>query len=46
VGYAGLAPGSAGLYQINAQLPVGLPSGAASLVISVGGVSSNAVTLR
>jgi hypothetical protein len=46
VGYAGLAPGSAGLYQINAQLPAGLPSGAASLVISVGGVSSNAVTLR
>jgi len=46
VGFAGLAPGSAGLYQINARLPAGLPSGAASLVISVGGVSSNAVTLR
>ena len=27
VGYAGLAPGFAGLYQINAQIPAALPSG-------------------
>jgi uncharacterized protein (TIGR03437 family) len=45
VTYAGLAPGFAGLYQINAQVPAGTPSGAQPLQASAGGASSNAVTI-
>jgi len=46
VTYSGLAPGFAGLYQVNALVPDGAPSGDnVSLVISIGGVQSNTVTI-
>jgi len=46
VTFAGLAPGFVGLYQVNVQIPAGLASGnAVPLVLSQGGVPSNAVTL-
>jgi uncharacterized protein (TIGR03437 family) len=46
VTYSGLAPGFAGLYQVNAVVPAGTASGnAVPLVISIGGVQSNAVTI-
>jgi len=41
----GLAPGQVGMYQVNAQLPEGLSSGAVPVTISIGGVESNAVTM-
>jgi uncharacterized protein (TIGR03437 family) len=42
----GLAPGFVGLYQVNAQVPTGLaPGPAVPVVISVGGVQSNTVTI-
>ena len=50
VEYAGLCPGFVGLYQVNAQIPAGVPAGltpvsSVSLVIVQGGVSSNTVTI-
>ena len=45
VTYAGLAPGFAGLYQVNAQIPAGTPPGDQILQITAGGVASNAVTI-
>lgn len=46
VSYSGLAPGFVGLYQVNAQVPANSPVGAAvPVVVSVGGVASNAVTV-
>lgn len=45
VGFAGLAPGFAGLYQVNLQVPE-LSAGTAEVVLSVDGVSSNAVTME
>ena len=46
VTYSGLAPGFAGLYQVNAQVPADAPSGAnVTVVISIGGTSSNPVTI-
>jgi uncharacterized protein (TIGR03437 family) len=44
VQFAGLAPGFAGLYQVNLKIP-GLPPGDYPLVISAAGVSSNAATV-
>lgn len=44
--FAGLAPGFVGLYQINIEVPANAPSGGAvELVLSVGGVVSNVVTI-
>ncbi|MBV6430442.1 MAG: hypothetical protein IANPNBLG_00554 [Bryobacteraceae bacterium] len=41
--YAGVAPGAvAGLYQINATIPASISSGAIPVIVSVGGVSSQA----
>lgn len=45
VAYAGLAPGFVGLYQVNAEVPAGLPSGNQPVVITVGGVSSSIALL-
>ena len=45
VTYAGLAPGFAGLYQVNAEVPQGIPTGNQTLQITAGGVASNTVTL-
>jgi uncharacterized protein (TIGR03437 family) len=42
----GIGPGFAGLYQVNAIVPGAAPSGdTVSLVISIGGVQSNIVTI-
>lgn len=44
--YSGLAPGYAGLYQVNAQVPAGTSTGnAVPVVISVGNATSNTVTI-
>ena len=44
--FAGLAPGSVGLYQINARVPILAPAGSAvSLEIRVGDQNSNTVTI-
>jgi uncharacterized protein (TIGR03437 family) len=46
VWFSGLAPGSVGEYQVDAQVPAGAPSGpAVPVVISIGGVTSNIVTI-
>jgi uncharacterized protein (TIGR03437 family) len=46
VQYAGLTPGYVGLYQVNVQIPSGVPPGpSVPLVITQDGVPSNAVTL-
>jgi uncharacterized protein (TIGR03437 family) len=46
VWFSGLAPGSVGLYQVNAQVPAGVASGAAvPVVVSIGGATSNTVTI-
>jgi uncharacterized protein (TIGR03437 family) len=45
VTYAGLAPGFAGLYQINVQVPANTPSGVQDLQVWEAGASSNAVTV-
>jgi uncharacterized protein (TIGR03437 family) len=43
--FAGLAPSFAQLYQVNIQIPPGLPSGDATLTLSVGGQQSAPVTI-
>jgi uncharacterized protein (TIGR03437 family) len=46
VTFSGLAPGFAGLYQVNAQVPAGVLSGnAVPVILTSGGVSSNTVTI-
>jgi uncharacterized protein (TIGR03437 family) len=45
VDFAGLAPGFAGLYQINAQIPQGV-SNNSEVTISVGGATSKPVSVR
>jgi uncharacterized protein (TIGR03437 family) len=46
VTYSGLAPTFPGLFQINAKIPSGLPSGAQNLVVSQSGVASNQVKVQ
>jgi uncharacterized protein (TIGR03437 family) len=44
--FAGLAPGWVGLYQVNVEVPPNAPvSDAVPVVVSVGGVTSNQVTM-
>lgn len=45
VSFSGLAPGFVGLYQINVQVPTGLPAGSQQLVLTSGGVQANITTL-
>ena len=46
VTFSGLAPEFVGLYQVNAQVPANAPtSDAVPVVLSIGGVTSNAVTI-
>lgn len=46
VTFSGLAPGFVGLYQVNVQVPASAPTGnTVALVITIGGVSSNSVTI-
>ncbi len=42
--FAGMAPGFAGLWQVNVALPAGV-SGAAPVIVTVAGVASNTVTV-
>jgi uncharacterized protein (TIGR03437 family) len=44
--FSGLAPGYVGLYQVNAQVPAGAPSGpSVPVVVSMPGADSNTVTI-
>ena len=46
VSFAGLAPSFVGLYQVNIRIPESAPAGdAVPLALTIGGVSSNAVTI-
>ena len=46
VPFSGLAPGLVGVYQVNAEVPNGAPSGnAVTLVMTLNGIASNAVTV-
>ncbi len=43
--YSGLAARFAGVYQVNVQVPAGVPSGTQPLQVTIGGVPSNTVSL-
>ena len=45
VTFSGLAPGFVGLYQVNMQVPGGVPSGAQEVEIIINGVPGNTVTI-
>ncbi len=45
IDFSGLAPGFVGLYQVNVVVPSGLPPGEHPVVLTIGGVSSNTVTV-
>jgi uncharacterized protein (TIGR03437 family) len=45
VSFSGLAPGLVGVYQLNVQVPAGLPSGSQPLVVSIGGVQSATLSI-
>ena len=45
VTFSGLAPGFAGLYQVNVQVPLGVPAGTQSVEIIINGLPSNTVTI-
>jgi uncharacterized protein (TIGR03437 family) len=46
VQYSGLAPGWLGLYQVNARVPEGVPSGSQALSLTVAGQRSNEVRIQ
>jgi uncharacterized protein (TIGR03437 family) len=43
--FSGLAPGFAGLYQVNAEVPLAVSAGSASVSVSVNGISSQTLRL-
>ena len=46
VSFSGLTPGAVGVYQVNVQVPADAPAGdAVPLTLSIGGVTSNTVTI-
>ena len=45
VTFSGLAPGFVGLYQVNVQVPLGVPAGTQDVEIIINGVSSKIVTV-
>ena len=45
VQFSGLTPGDVGLYQVNAQVPAAVSGSTAMLTISIGGATSNTVTI-
>jgi uncharacterized protein (TIGR03437 family) len=45
VSFAGLTPGGIGLYQINFQVPAGVPAGSANITVTQGTVAANVTTL-
>jgi uncharacterized protein (TIGR03437 family) len=45
VSFSGLAPGFVGLYQVNAEVPMGLGSGNQAVVLSIAEAASNSVLL-
>ena len=45
VQFSGLAPGFPGLYQVNVEVPAGVPSGVQPVVIKINGVDSPAANL-
>ena len=45
VGFCGLAPAFAGLYQLNVAVPLGLPSGNYPVTVSIGGQTSTAANI-
>jgi uncharacterized protein (TIGR03437 family) len=45
VNFSGLSPGFVGLYQVNAQVPSGVSGNAMAVVLTIGGVVSNTVTI-
>ena len=45
VTFSGLAPGFVGLYQVNVQVPMGVPSGVQEVEIIINGVPGNTVTI-
>jgi hypothetical protein len=45
IAFAGLTPGLVGLYQMNFQVPAGMPAGNLTLVVSQGGQASNPTVL-
>lgn len=45
VTFSGLVPGLVGVYQVNAVTPVTAPAGDAPLVVSIGGATSNTVSM-
>jgi uncharacterized protein (TIGR03437 family) len=45
VTFSGLAPGFVGLYQVNAQVPTSISAGTVTVVLSIGNISSNSVTI-
>jgi len=45
VSFSGLAPGAVGVYLVTVQVPVGASGGAVPIVLTIGGVVSNTVTI-
>jgi uncharacterized protein (TIGR03437 family) len=45
VRFAGMAPGFVGLYQVNLEVPAGVPGGQQTLILTSNGVNSNPVTI-
>ena len=45
VSFSGLAPGFVGLYQVNVQVPAGVPSGTQEVELIINNVPGNTVTI-